>query len=86
MTAFWVGFMARATIAWGIEQDHNRAMGMTAPGIATVGLFAAALTLVLNASMLVIAWSGVLAVAGWMMVAAVMRIGVEKAKRQGWKE
>jgi len=83
VTAFWLGFTARATIAWGTERNHGREMGMATPAIATTGLFWATIFFVLNASILIMAWSGVLAVAGWIMVASTMRISVREKKQQG---
>jgi len=80
LTAFWLGFTARATIAWGIERNHGREMGMTTPAIATVGLIWAEFDLIPKCSILVAVWSGVLVAAGWMIVASTMRMGVKEER------
>ncbi len=73
LSAFWLGFMARATIAWGYERTDEREMGMTIPTIATAGLAFTLVLLAPNTSLLVAGWSVALVVAGWKMVALVTR-------------
>lgn len=76
LSAFWLGFTARATIAWGFEREHDRKMGVTIPAIATCGLAYAFLLFVRRASILDLGWSVALLVAGWMLVASTIRIGM----------
>lgn len=82
LTAFWLGFTARATIAWGIERNHGREMGMTTPAIATIGLIWATFDLIPRSSILVAVWSGVLVITGWVMVASAMHMGVKEQKNR----
>lgn len=83
LTAFWFGFTARAAIAWAFERKHGGQMGSTVPAIAATGLFWVALTFILQLPVLMVGWSVVLAVTGWMMVAATIRIGVKERKVKG---
>jgi hypothetical protein len=76
LSAFWLGYTARAAIAWGYEREHGREMGIALPATATVGLSYAVLLFLRGASALELGWSAVLGVAGWMMVASVVRMGV----------
>ncbi len=80
LTAFWLGFTARATIAWGYERKHGREMGIAIPAIATVGLAYTTFVFIPKAMPLVAGWSAVLAVAGWMLVASAMRFGIKEQK------
>jgi hypothetical protein len=81
LTAFWFGFTTRAAIAWAFERNHGRQMGATIPAFAAMGLFSAASIFVMQVSMLMVGWAVVLAVAGWMMVAATIRIGIKDRAR-----
>ncbi len=76
LSAFWLGFTARAAIAWGYEREHGREMGMTIPTMATVGLVYACFLFLPSMSTLYVGWSAALAGAGWVMVASTMRMGV----------
>lgn len=77
LTAFWLGFTGRATIAWGYERDHGREMGVTIPALATCGLAFALFLFVQRASILEMGWVAVLVIASWLMVASAMRAQVK---------
>jgi len=79
LTSFWLGYTARAAIAWGYEREHGRQMGMNTPMIGTAGLAWAALLFVPHVSILIGAWSVVLCIAGWMIVAFGVRMGSQRA-------
>jgi hypothetical protein len=79
LSAFWLGCWARATIGLEYERDHVPEI-IPIPAFATIGLIAALLVLVPKASTLVAGWSAVLVVAGWMMVAPAMRMGVKEQR------
>lgn len=78
LTAFWLGFIARGTVAWAFERNDSREIGATIPAIATCGLAYTLLLLAQSASVLYLAWSVVLVIAGWMMMASAMRMGLSK--------
>ncbi len=80
LSAFWLGFMARATIAWGCERTYSRQMGIAIPTIATAGFAYALFLLLPKVSALVTGWSAGLVAVGWMMVASAMRSGVTEQK------
>jgi tetratricopeptide (TPR) repeat protein len=83
LSAFWIGYMTRATIAWAYEREHGQETGAIIPAISVVGLTGAFIVFIPRGSVLSVGWSLVLAVAGWMMVAAVMRIGVKEQRAKG---
>ncbi len=74
LSGFWLGLMARATLAWRCERTDDREMGMTIPAIATAGMAFAFLLLAPKTSGLIATWSATFVVAGWMMVSSVMRM------------
>jgi len=82
VTAYWLGFVARGTIAWEFEHTGEREMSATMPAIATGGLALALLVLILNVPALIAGWSVALAFAGWLVVAAAMRMGAGKPLRR----
>lgn len=75
LTAFWLGFTARATIAWGYEREQRSSVGGAMPTIASCGLAFTLCCFYGKVPILVVGWSVVLAVFGWVIVASAMRSG-----------
>ena len=80
LTAFWLGFMANATIVWGYKGKFGKEMGMVIPAIATSGLVLALLLLVTKLSVFNVCWSVVLVIIGWMMVSSTKRMVTKEKK------
>lgn len=79
LTAFWLGYTARVTIAWRYELDNGRDIGTSLPTIATLGLVYALLLFVPKVSFFILSWTVVIAIAGWMTVATAFRlVGTER--------
>lgn len=78
LSFFWLGYTARATVVWKFEVDHSQETGSAIPTLATTGLAMAAITLAPHLSGLATGWAAVLLVAGWMLVASVIRMGPAK--------
>jgi len=78
LTAFWFGFTARATIAWSHERPQQSSGGGVMPTISTCGLGFAFCCFYGKVSGLVVGWSVVLAIFGWVVVASAMRSGSQR--------
>jgi hypothetical protein len=68
LTALWFGYTCRAAIAWRYERESVSDIGTAIPTIAVCGLIGAGAVFAPNVSILVLGWSIVLALVGWMIV------------------
>jgi uncharacterized membrane protein len=75
LVAFWLGYIARATISQGYEGEHKQGKGAAAFAIATFGLAYAFFLLIPRVSILETGWSLVLVVTGWTVIASATRLG-----------
>jgi hypothetical protein len=81
LVGFWLGFTARAAIAWGWESTHDSESGKTIPTIATIGLAFTFILLVPKTSIFVALWSTILVLVGWMLVGSVVGMTKDKNAR-----
>ncbi|MBK8060484.1 MAG: TIR domain-containing protein [Gemmatimonadetes bacterium] len=78
LVTFWVGSMARHTVAiWAGERQPAPEFGALVPAISVVGLFWMAQLLALRAEALWLGWALVVGVAGWWVVGVGMRVSTE---------
>jgi hypothetical protein len=74
LTAFWLGFTARATTAWGLESDDGEKI-VAFSGFASMGLLYAMTLFLTAASWLIVGWAVAMMGIGWVMVGWTSRSG-----------